>query len=190
MTLNLDSAIAYTWESLGVVWLAALPFTKRTVRSQNVGSRVFHLVLVLLGFTLLGSHYLGWGWLGMRFLPDRPALEIVGLAVTVAGCGLAIWARVQLGANWSGRATVKAGHELIVSGPYAVARHPIYSGLLLAATGTALAGGEWRCIVGMALVAFAFAIKMRDEERLMIETFPHAYPDYRKRVKALIPGVF
>lgn len=190
MIFNVSSAIGYTWESVGVVWLAALPFAKRTVRSQNAGSRVFHLALALLGFTLLGSHYFRQGWLGLRFLPDRPALGIVGLAVTVAGCGFAIWARLQLGTNWSGRATVKAGHELVVSGPYAVARHPIYSGLLLAAAGTALASGEWRCMLGMVLVVLAFAIKIRSEERLMMETFPHAYPDYRKRVKALIPGVF
>jgi protein-S-isoprenylcysteine O-methyltransferase Ste14 len=76
------------------------------------------------------------------------------------------------------------------AGPYAVTRHPIYSGLLLACLGTALAGGEWRCIVGMAMILLAFAIKIGKEEHLMMETFPEAYRQYRRRVKALIPGVF
>jgi len=190
VTFNVISAIGYTWEAVGVVWLAALPFVKRTVRSQNAGSRVFHLVVVLLGFTLLGSRYFRAGCLGMRFLPESSALPITGFALTVAGCGFAIWARMVLGANWSGRATVKADHELIVSGPYAMARHPIYSGLLLGCLGTALAGGEWRCILGMALVVVALGLKISQEERLMLQAFPQAYPRYRQRVKALIPGVF
>jgi protein-S-isoprenylcysteine O-methyltransferase Ste14 len=190
MTLYVNSAIGYIWEALGLVWLVGLSLTKRTVRSQNYGPRAFHLTLALFGFALVGSHYVRQGWLGKRFLPDTPAWAIAGLTLTVVGCLFAVWARLTLGANWSGRATVKAGHELIVSGPYAVARHPIYTGLLLAAAGTALAHGEWRCILGILLIALAFAIKIGQEEQLMLETFPQAYPQYRHRVKALIPGVF
>ena len=96
---------------------------------------------------------------------------------------------MTLGNNWSGRATVKAGHELIVSGPYSLARHPIYTGLLLASIGTALATAEWRCILGLALIVSGFAAKIGQEEKLMMQTFPDAYPRYRQRVKALIPGV-
>ncbi len=190
MTFDVNSAIGYIWEALGLVWLIGLAFTKRTVRSQNYGTRAFHLVLALLGFALLGSNYFRQGWLGMRFLPDTPTWAVTGLALTLVGCLFAIWARLTLGGNWSGRATVKAEHELIVSGPYALARHPIYTGLLLAAAGTALARGEWRCILGIVLIALAFAVKIGQEEKLMLQTFPHAYPQYRERVKALIPGVF
>lgn len=190
MTFNVDSAIGYTWEALGLVWLVGLAFTKRTVRSQSYGTRVFHLALVLLGFALTGSQYFRQGWLGMRFLPDTPAWAVTGLALTLVGCLFATWARLTLGSNWSGRATVKAGHELVVSGPYALARHPIYTGLLLAAGGTGLAHGEWRCILGIVLLGLAFAIKIAQEEKLMLQTFPLAYPQYRRRVRALIPGVF
>ncbi len=190
MTFNVNSSIGYIWEALGLVWVVGLAFTKRSVRSQNHGTLAFHLVLALFGFALVGSRYFRQGWLGMRFLPDTSAWAITGLALTLIGCLFAIWARLTLGANWSGRATVKAGHELIVSGPYAVARHPIYTGLLLAAAGTAMARGEWRCILGIVLIALAFAIKIGQEEKLMLETFPLAYPEYRQGVKALIPGVF
>ena len=190
MVINVSSAISYTWEAVGVVWLAALPFARRAVRSQGAGGRVIHLLLVLVGFTLLGSHYLRQGWLGMRFMPDSAALAWMGVALTASGCGFAIWARLTLGANWSGRATVKANHELIVTGPYSVARHPIYAGLLLACLGTALAGGQWGCILGLAFIIAGFAMKIGAEERMMIETFPRAYPQYCRKVKALIPGVF
>ena len=190
MTLNVQAVVGYTWIALGLVWLVGLAFTKRTVRSQAVGSRLFHGVLVVAGFTLLCGNQLRAGWLGARFLPPSHAADVTGVALTALGCLFAIWARIQLGANWSGRATVKAGHELVVTGPYAVARHPIYSGLLLAGVGTAIAFGEARCLLGLLLIFLGFTVKMSQEERLMRETFPDAYPAYRQRVKALIPGVF
>ena len=181
--------IGYAWEVLGIVWLAGLAFTKRTVRSQPLGQRVFQGCLALLGFTLLGSPYLGGGWLGRNFLPTTSTFETLGVAITIAGCLFAIWARITIGSNWSARATVKAGHELIMKGPYSIARHPIYAGLLTAAIGTGVAIGEWRCLLGFTLIALVFATKIGQEEKLMIQTFPEAYPRYRQRVKALIPGV-
>jgi protein-S-isoprenylcysteine O-methyltransferase Ste14 len=189
-TINVQAAIGYTWEALGLVWLVGLAFTKRTVRSQPEGARFFHLALASLGFFLLGSRYFDTGWLGNRILPATPELQLAGLAVTIAGCLFAIWARLTLGSNWSSRATVKAGHELITTGPYSIARHPIYTGLLVAAAGTAIAEGEMRCVLGFVLIVLALTVKMSQEERLMLQTFPEAYPAYRHRVKALIPGVF
>ena len=187
--LDVGSAIGYTWEALGLVWLAGLVFTKRTVRRQPGGARLFHLALAMTGFTLLGSHWFEYGWFAVRFVPHSSALEVGGLVLTVAGCLFAIWARLILGSNWSGQATVKAGHELVVTGPYALARHPIYTGLLTAAAGTVLAIGEMRCVYGLVLIVLALIIKMSQEERLMMQTFPQAYPAYRQRVKALIPGL-
>jgi protein-S-isoprenylcysteine O-methyltransferase Ste14 len=181
--------IEYSWVTLGLVWLAGLAFTKRTVRAQPTSQRIFHLAAILLGFLLLAGSHLRGGWLGSQFLSPIPAVEDIGVAITVAGCLFAIWARITLGSNWSGRATVKAKHELIVKGPYAIARHPIYTGILTGAVGTGLAVAEWRCFLGFALMALMFAAKIGQEEKLMMETFPAAYPQYRQRVKALIPGV-
>jgi protein-S-isoprenylcysteine O-methyltransferase Ste14 len=189
-TFNVQSAIGYTWEALGLVWLIGLAFTKRTIRSQPSGTHLFHLALAALGFLLLGSRYFEVGWLGEHLLPSTYPVQVAGLVATVAGCLFAIWARFTLGSNWSGRATVKAGHELITTGPYSVARHPIYTGLLVAAVGTAIAVGQVRCALGFVLIVLALAVKMSQEERLMLQAFPQAYPAYRRRVKALIPGVF
>ena len=187
--INVSSAIGYTWEALGLVWLAGLAFTKRTVRRQPTGARLFHLALALTGFTMLGSHWFEYGWFAARFVPSSSALELAGLAITIAGCLFAIWARLMLGSNWSGQATVKAGHELVVKGPYALARHPIYTGLITGAMGTALAIGQMRCIFGLIIIVLALMIKMSQEERLLTQAFPDAYTAYRRRVKALIPGL-
>jgi protein-S-isoprenylcysteine O-methyltransferase Ste14 len=188
--INVDSAILYTWEAVGLIWLAGAAFTKRTVQAQSAGTRLFHIGLAALGFALLSKRGFTQGWLGMRFAPPLDSVAVTGLILTVEGCLFAVWARLTLGANWSGRATVKADHELVTRGPYAIARHPIYTGLLLAVVGTALAGGEWHGVLAVLVIFLALMVKMSQEERLMMQTFPAAYPAYRERVKALIPGIF
>ena len=106
-----------------------------------------------------------------------------------AGIAFAVWARHYLGRNWSGTVTVKQDHELIRSGPYRLVRHPIYTGLLLAILGTAVAFGEWRGLLAFALLTGSLLLKLRVEERFMGESFPNEYARYRAEVPALIPFV-
>jgi len=187
---HVQTLILFPWIALGAVWMMGMLFTKRTVRSQSIGQRSLHLLFVLPGYALVGYGWFAVGWLGKRFVPDTSTVALAGLAITVAGCLFASWARFALGTNWSGRVTLKQGHELITTGPYAITRHPIYTGLITAVAGTALAIGEWRCVLGTALIAIAFIFKIRQEEPLMTQTFPGAYSAYRNRVKALIPGIY
>jgi protein-S-isoprenylcysteine O-methyltransferase Ste14 len=85
--------------------------------------------------------------------------------------------------------TVKQDHELIVNGPYALVRHPIYTGLLLAFAGTGLARGEWRGVLAVVIVFLALWRKLRLEERWMQEQFGEQYRAYKHRVAALVPFV-
>ena len=187
--MNLSILIPLSWGALTLVWLAGAARTKPSLRTTDFGMRAVSLAAILLGFFLTMS-----GWFPDEFagppLPPNPDMRMTGVALTVLGCAFAIWARLALGTNWSGQPTVKARHELIVTGPYALARHPIYTGILAAAIGTALADLQWRRMLGVALIAGGMLMKIRQEERLMTETFPDAYPRYRQRVKALIPGLF
>jgi protein-S-isoprenylcysteine O-methyltransferase Ste14 len=112
---------------------------------------------------------------------------VIGLALTILGLGFAVWARVHLGRFWSGMVTLKKDHELIRSGPYAFVRHPIYTGLLTAAAGTALARGTLAALMALGLVGVACWLKIRAEEKLLTNHFGDAYRDYRRQVAALIP---
>ena len=113
----------------------------------------------------------------------------LGAALTFAGIAFAIWARVWIAGNWSSDVTLKRDHELIVDGPYAWVRHPIYTGILVALAGTALAVGEWRGVLAVALAAGAFWRKLRLEEAVMRRQFGETYARYAARVPALIPFV-
>ena len=112
-----------------------------------------------------------------------------GFAVTVAGAAFAIWARLLLGANWSATVTVKQNHELKRTGPYAIVRHPIYSGFLLAMLGTAIAYGEIRGLIALLIALIAWRVKSLIEERFMMDQFGEQYVQYKREVRALIPFV-
>jgi len=112
---------------------------------------------------------------------------LVGVLVLAGGLAFTVWARVILGRNWSGTVTLKEGHELIRSGPYRFVRHPIYTGLLVAFAGSAIARGEWRGLVALAIAFAALWRKLKLEERWLGETFGDAYERYRAEVPALIP---
>jgi len=90
--------------------------------------------------------------------------------------------------NWSGAVTLKEGHSLVTSGPYAIVRHPIYLGVLGAMLGTAIVIGEIRAFLPL-LGIFGLWKKMNAEEALLRAAFPQQYEEYSRRVKRLIPGI-
>ena len=102
-----------------------------------------------------------------RFVPIALWLASLGAALTFAGLAFAIWARFIIAGNWSSYVELKRDHELIVAGPYRYVRHPIYTGLLLAFAGSALAVGEWRGVLAVVIVAASFWRKLRLEEAIM-----------------------
>ena len=124
-----------------------------------------------------------------RFLPVTAIWPRIGLALTILGLGFAVWARIHLGRFWSGAVTLKENHELIRSGPYAFVRHPIYTGLLTAAAGTALARGTLAALLGLVAIGVACWLKIRAEEKLLTNHFGDTYLEYRRQVPALIPFV-
>jgi len=174
------------WGTMMAVWLAGAPFVKKKARDTSTALRMLQSAMMTAGYVLVSGAG-KFGWLNRPLWEQTWTLAWTGLGVTCVGIGYAIWARLTLGRNWSAKPMVKEGHELVVRGPYALTRHPIYTGLLLAAVGTGMAVAELRSVVGMAVLLAAMLIKIGQEERLMTETFPGEYPAYRKRVKALIP---
>src|SRR4029453_11803615 len=156
---------------------------------ESLPSRLVHIVPLVVAVLLFWGPRAPMGPLTQRFLPLTEWPFWVGSFLTAGGLLFAVWARLHLGRNWSGTVTIKQGHELITSGPYALVRHPIYTGLLLALLGSALALGDWRGFLVLALAAGPFWLKLRLEERWMRRQFGDAYLEYARRVAALVPFV-
>ena len=178
--------ITACWVILGVSWIVAAFFTKRTVERRWRAGTLLSMIAIAVAWRLL-RHPRAFG--SVRLWWPTPALQWLAVLVVIAGLAVSLWARATLGRNWSGTITLKQDHELIVSGPYRYVRHPIYTGILLMALGTAISNGWSSGFIVTALVLVTFWFKLRAEERLMAEHFPDRYPDYRRRTRALIPFV-
>jgi protein-S-isoprenylcysteine O-methyltransferase Ste14 len=179
--------IPFLWLALVVDWLISALRIKPAKQIEGRAPRLMRMALTVSVFAFLFSPRAWVGWLGERFVPPSDAIAIVGTAVTALGVGLAAWARYSLGQNWSAAVTLKEAHELVRAGPYARIRHPIYSGVILGLLGTALALGEWRAIVAVAVLFVSYFIKARKEEAFLAFEFGRAFQDYCSRTGMFLP---
>jgi protein-S-isoprenylcysteine O-methyltransferase Ste14 len=175
------------WIPFILYWIVSARKLKTVKRREAVHERLMYMIPVIVGYMMLFTDKLTYTALGDRFLNVNEAIGVAGVAITAAGVGLAIWARWHIGANWSGTVTVKEGHELITSGPYRAVRHPIYTGIILATAGAALALGEIRGPIALLLILAAFYAKARREERYMVAEFGETYREYKKHTGMLVP---
>ena len=177
---TLQIAIAIAWIIFWVYWLASAFGVKEGRASRRRvplnGLSALAVILILRAFR------------GGSLAVHSPVLGAIGAVVFASGVALAIWARVCLGRNWGMPMTQKAEPELVTSGPYRFVRHPIYSGLLAALLGTALASNLGGLII-VAVLGGYFYYSASVEEKNLTATFPNAYPAYRINTKMLIPFV-
>ena len=189
MPISPSLLIRTAWIVTAIIWVLAMAFSKPTIKTGSPWMRLVSLTLAILGGFCIGDKVLHWGWLSERFLPHSRDLAFLGASLTIFGCLFAVWARAILGSNWSAAPGVKQDHVLVQRGPYNITRHPIYTGFLVAVLGTAIAVAQFRAILGFAFVVVSILLKIRQEEKLMSESFPVDYPAYRNRVRAIVPWV-
>ena len=187
MAYVLRALIPVVWIAWLLYWILAARATNETERRENFRSRMTHYAPLILGGVFLGVPNVLGPMMDGEFHAQTLAWLWPTVGLIVVGLGFATWARIWLGRNWSAEVTVKRDHELIRSGPYAVVRHPIYTGLLLALVGTALSISKWRALVGLVFISAALLRRVTIEERFMTVQFGDAYRRYRADVPALIP---
>jgi len=179
----IDIIIGAGWIVFWAYWLV-MALTAKAGRSrwtQFAGARVAVIVVALLLIRLGVFH-------GPAAATGNPWLLGIGLAVFVLGLALAVWARVYLGRNWGMPMSQRADPELVTTGPYGRVRHPIYSGIILAMAGTAIAVSPY-WLIAAAIAGAYFLVSAVVEERTMARLFPAAYPPYKHSTKMLIPYV-
>jgi protein-S-isoprenylcysteine O-methyltransferase Ste14 len=182
-----NNPLGVIWTVFGLFWLLPAVFSKRTIRRQTSRSRYLQLALLVAAYVSMAVPDLGWGLLNLPLVPAGRTTSVVGYSLLLAGMFFAGWARIFLGGNWSSNVTVKEDHTLVRSGPYRFVRHPIYTGLLVALLGTAIALGPLRCFLGVIVAGVAWKIKSISEERFMEQQFGDQYTRYRMEVKSLVP---
>jgi protein-S-isoprenylcysteine O-methyltransferase Ste14 len=170
------------WIAFWIFWLVAATGAKasrgRSGLRRFAGGRVALLIVIVFLARNLGLH--------SHPASIGPVLTGIGLALFVAGLALAIWARLYIGRNWGMPMTRREEPELVTTGPYRKVRHPIYSGIILALIGTALATTLYGLIAAVILGGY-FTYSATREEAFLTQEFPDSYPAYKHSTKMLIP---
>ncbi len=175
--------LAAAWIVWFASWMLAASWSARTVKRATSRTELTHRLIILAGLLLIGFR------VGRRPawpIQNNAAWALAGIAI--AGLLFTWWARIHLGPLWSGRTTRKEGHRIVETGPYALVRHPIYTGLIVALLATAAARARETSLAGAALATLGYWLKARAEEEFLAnELGPEAYADYRRRVPMLVP---
>jgi protein-S-isoprenylcysteine O-methyltransferase Ste14 len=175
-----ELVFAIGWAAFWLYWLVSAFSVKRGriqwARELRIRALIVVVAILLVRLGAFRDH-------GLTTSPLRASL---GLVIFALGLGFAIWARVHIGRNWGGPMTQKNEPELVTSGPYRLVRHPIYSGILVAGVGTAVAlSWLWLTVVALAGIYFVYSAVV--EERYMTEQFPDAYPPYKRSTTMFVP---
>jgi protein-S-isoprenylcysteine O-methyltransferase Ste14 len=125
-------------------------------------------------------------WPGGRVWPVA-----AGLALLVAGIALRAWSIATLGRFFQYRIEVQAGHRVVSGGPYRWVRHPSYTGLALVLAGVALATGDALSLAVVTILAgVGLTVRIRAEERQLIEALGGQYERFAAQRKRLVPGIW
>jgi protein-S-isoprenylcysteine O-methyltransferase Ste14 len=155
----------------------------RTFTVLNTGLLYLGFLLVLLGRSVPGS-------LGLLFAPPGIPIDVTGTVFAIIGVAFAIWSRQSLRNNWSGAVAITEGQQFIRSGPYAIVRHPIYAGMLLALLGTTLVSSTVGSLLGFVVAILSLCQKASIEEQFLMVEFGEQYAKYQREVKFLIPFIY
>jgi protein-S-isoprenylcysteine O-methyltransferase Ste14 len=139
--------------------------------------------VILAAVLVVGLLAPGW--------PDgaRWQLKVVAILLLGSGAVILVAAGRALGSGFTPFPRPATGGELVETGPFAVVRHPVYSGGILVAAGISLALSPWALVATGILAAF-WALKASLEERLLLESYP-AYAEYRERTRyRLVPLLY
>lgn len=187
--LDPGMVIYYTWVIWLAIWIVAAFGRKRAEKRQPRAERLVHVASMVIAAFLLYSDQPWLPALDARFIPLKFWVAELGMWATILGAVFAIWARFHLGKNWSGEVTIREDHTLIRTGPYRFVRHPIYTGMLLALAGTALAIGKYRALLGFAIFTVGIVLKARREESMLAQEFGPAFEEHKKKTGFLFPKI-
>jgi protein-S-isoprenylcysteine O-methyltransferase Ste14 len=185
-----ESFFPVVWIAFVLYWRIKAVDTKTDQRLEPAASQILRALTFLIVIVLLLTPRIPLPWLYRQLWPSGIWPFWIGAAVTVVGLLFAVWARQHLGSNWSHAVTVKQGHELITTGPYALVRHPIYTGILTGFLGTAIALFQVRGVIGFVLIFLVLWAKLRTEEEWMRSQFGETYATYAHQTAALVPYLF
>jgi protein-S-isoprenylcysteine O-methyltransferase Ste14 len=183
-----EVAMIAVWVVWALSWWGAASWANKTVGQPDSGSQFLYRAVTVGGAVLLfGLNPRDSRW---QLWQSSPEFSWVMVALAAAGFAFTWWARLHLGRLWSSSVTRKADHHVVDTGPYALVRHPIYTGIITASIAVFLLKGTSIALAGAAIMIAGWYVKARLEERfLRQELGADAYDAYARRVAMLVPFI-
>ncbi len=148
-------------------------------RVLTEGFMPFFFVIAVLGY----SGKLDWAVL----YPVDDNIARIGSGIAALGSITLVWVHIALGKSWSGVVSKQVDQKLITTGPYALARHPMYAFSYFQPLGLWLLTNNW-LMAGIWFFQKLFLLqRIRREDLLMVELFGEEYAKYHKTCGALLP---
>jgi protein-S-isoprenylcysteine O-methyltransferase Ste14 len=171
---------------LAFIYIPSLLFrtTVERISFRYVRRSIVIAIIVIILFIVITRY--NSDTLILRIIPDSPIAGITGIVLTIAGLGFSAWARLHLGRYWSSMVMVRVGHRIVKTGPYRIVRNPMYTGILVAFLGAALAIGELVAFVVLGIGIVSIWVKIKAEEEILLEKFGEEYLQYKRDVRAAI----
>ena len=186
---QLTSFIFIVWIIFWVCWVVAAFSSKKNTTFNSGRNAIIRIPTVLIFIVIIELARNISGITYSNLVIHIQVIRSMGLIIFLAGLGLAAWARLYLGKNWGMPMSQKEKPELVTSGPYRYIRHPIYTGIIFALAGTALAVSlVW--LLAVVFAAFNFIYSALQEEKYMTKQFPKQYDRYKRTSKMLIPYIY
>lgn len=152
---------------------------------------VASLVLSVYGNLIVGMLYIfDVKWIGWSYLQLGPWVRVVGLVLGVVSVLFLYWSARELGEAYSYTVEVQEDQGLVTSGPYALVRHPIYTGTVLFLFAQGLVSDNWLFFVILVLLVPYLLVRIGREEEMLVGEFGDRYREYMRRSKKLVPYVY
>jgi protein-S-isoprenylcysteine O-methyltransferase Ste14 len=185
--MNPDIVTPLLWGAWIISWWAAAFWRDRAVKRPPLATELWYRAFVVAGAVLMFNYFAPGSSRWMVWTPGTAARWAM-VVLVAAGLLFTWWARMYLGRLWSSGITRKANHRIIDTGPYALVRHPIYTGVILAECATAVQGGSIQAFAGAAVMFVGWYIKARAEEAFLRDELGRdVYDTYAQRVPMLLP---
>jgi len=149
--------------------------------------------LVILNFPALGvvplliifSKWLDFASMGLPY-----GVRLAAWAVLILNLGLFYWCHKSLGRNWSMMLEIRKDHKLILNGPYKYVRHPMYTHFWTLMIFQGIMLDNWFLLAfGVITWGILYFLRIKQEEKMMIEEFGDEYIEYITRTWRLVPKI-
>ncbi len=189
-SLMLNGKILFIIAGCIAMWLTQPPVTVKETSDKQSSDRFSVVLILLMSLVSVVVPVVDWAY----FTADHDQVRfitIIGFLMIVIGISFRAWAVNSLGKYFTATVQIKADHQLVKTGPYAIVRHPSYTGAFLAIiAGGVILGSMIGFIISCIAMIIAYYVRIGIEEKELIGWFGNDYNEYKRNTKMIIPYVW